>query len=579
VNYFEKIRVSKIVRRGLTHTNKFEKSLLNDLEMIFGADTTKDEDFNPKVERLIYRSHAFNKSILIKIRIVFIIAKTRGLTRALFGIYPVLNKFEADEIRKIAKWNLIFIILINYRKVNALILSKLALKEMDFEEIKEIQKIDQVAYYRPENLKDYNKYSELVFETSINLDRNFNISSTYSNHPSLKTILSLIKWNAVYFVQLIRIFGLEESSKPFLTKWFPDLHEEIDLYIKVSLEHHPRSSSPLDFYFDNPSFETFSSVNSAEIWHQRFILTENTLNVIDSTSSPDLGFVAGQHQYIKTVSAQSSQYLIRRCKSDQLFLDSGIFLIGRCDENWYHFLLDTLPRIIYFENLPKNIPILIRKDIPETSKMLIRMISDREIVELESDSLVTVKKLYFCPARSTAFDSKPSSNEDLVHFSPKSYQVLRKTLLLSFENRVSHDKDHRLLLIREGTARNVVNMNSLRGIFIEFNFGLKRIDSEFFNNQVNVFNGADFIVTAGGAALANMLFMKPDSKVMVLQSYRNRKILIWEKLAAACKVEIIPVYGFPLYHGRNWAMRLHSSFYISQRKVRKILSSEITPKI
>jgi hypothetical protein len=80
------------------------------------------------------------------------------------------------------------------------------------------------------------------------------------------------------------------------------------------------------------------------------------------------------------------------------------------------------------------------------------------------------------------------------------------------------------------------------------------------------------VVAPGGAALANIIFM-PGSVVVVLRSRRNSDLGLWVKLAKAVGVNCIEVTGMPTYFGPGKLRRMHSDFYISSRKLRKVLAS------
>ena len=73
--------------------------------------------------------------------------------------------------------------------------------------------------------------------------------------------------------------------------------------------------------------------------------------------------------------------------------------------------------------------------------------------------------------------------------------------------------------------------------------------------------------------MANIIFMPEGSTVVVLRSWRNSDLGLWVKLADAMNVNCIEVTGVPTYFGPGKLRRMHSDFYISPRKLRKVLAS------
>jgi capsular polysaccharide biosynthesis protein len=112
-------------------------------------------------------------------------------------------------------------------------------------------------------------------------------------------------------------------------------------------------------------------------------------------------------------------------------------------------------------------------------------------------------------------------------------------------------------------------------ILQDFNFQNLPLNTKFFQEQVQVFHDANFVAAPGGAILANMIFMKPETKLLVLISWRNRKIKLWHDLASSVNLKYIEVKGPSTYWGFSFLRTIHSNYYISPRKLRRILSKEI----
>ena len=250
---------------------------------------------------------------------------------------------------------------------------------------------------------------------------------------------------------------------------------------------------------------------------------------------------------------------------------------GRSDENWFHFILDTVPRILFTDDIPITVPLLIRSDIPENSKAVLATITDRKIIEIESNEVLEVENLYVVPGRSSVFDSTPPKGTPFVEFSPQVLGMIRSLLLKAQAN---FDKSprvespvHSIALSRSSTTRNLQNELAVNSLLDEFGFTICELNLGFFKKQIKTFSQARIVVAPGGAALANIIFMPVGSVVVVLRSRRNSELNLWVKLAKAVGVQCIEVTGMPTYFGPGKLRRMHSDFYISPRKLRKVLAS------
>jgi capsular polysaccharide biosynthesis protein len=249
--------------------------------------------------------------------------------------------------------------------------------------------------------------------------------------------------------------------------------------------------------------------------------------------------------------------------------------MGRVDENWYHFLLDTIPRFLFLENLPLRIPVLVRSDLPETSKNFLRSLSCREFIEVGATDVVHVKNLYAVPGRSTIFDSPAPKGKLQVEFSPLVIKMLREKALKVLLVDANVVPEQRISLSRTSVTRNVINWRQVSQILNRFSFQDFNLDEKFFQKQVEVFNNSNFVVSPGGAVLSNIIFMNPGSKVLALTSFRGRQNNLWRELSEACGLKYFEIRGFPTFWGFNYLRNLHSNFYISLMKLRRILSREI----
>jgi len=194
---------------------------------------------------------------------------------------------------------------------------------------------------------------------------------------------------------------------------------------------------------------------------------------------------------------------------------------------------------------------------------------------LEPNTRVKVAKLYVCPGRSTVFDVKPPRHVNWVEFSPIVLSKLRERIMDRLANKSSPNILGTILISRKSSKRNLLNAESVEKVFFESHVPIYELDQHFFRDQIKIFANTKHVISPGGAVLANIIFMRPGSKVTVLRSYGYSKLNIWKQLAEITKVEYSEVRGIPSYWGFNFLRRLHSNFYISPRKLRRMFSEEI----
>ena len=123
-------------------------------------------------------------------------------------------------------------------------------------------------------------------------------------------------------------------------------------------------------------------MNNSEVWNQSFIVKEKSLVIIDSTFIPKKEIASGLHGSMVRINGDSKNVLVRRSNSPLRNMENCIFLSYRVDTNYFHFLLDTLPKLMILNYLPDSIPLLIRDDLPSHFKNTIKSLTKKNLVNV-----------------------------------------------------------------------------------------------------------------------------------------------------------------------------------------------------
>jgi hypothetical protein len=526
----------------------------------------------PLYRNLVLSKESKHQTLYESARIMFYILSTRGLFRTILMLtQPFQNNKDFFNLSRIA---IINSVLIQYELFKKQFLTKLSFDFKSYDEVSLIPNFPANQLLSEYQIKLNSNYENLVFGKPFNKRYRFS-NDTYGLEKYNLFIDRFISWNSIYFIIFIKRNRLEDLVKEFLLQHYPAVFDELEHTSILQSHDHLLSSINLDNVYQANGFNAYEVLINAEVLNQRFIkIGEDILN-LDITSSVKQRFVAGNWQYIRRIYKGQELSIFSLPTNHSESISEGIYLIGRCDENWYHFLLDTLPRLLFFENVPASVPLLIRSDLPKTTKEFISKITNRNILELEPNTAVKISKLYVRPGRSTVFDVEPPNNVNWVEFSPIVLSKLKKKILDCFDTGSLTSNTDKIYISRKSGRRTVINAQHIEKIVHEYGFAKFDLSDKFFQIQARIFANSDCIISPGGAVLANIIFMKPGKRVIVLRSGRTTEPDIWTKLAEASNAEYFEVKGFPSYWGLGFSQRLHSNFYISSRKLRRMLSKEI----
>jgi hypothetical protein len=519
-------------------------------------------------EKLIFRprNKHMQLSVFKRIKLTWRILQTRGRMRWLcYSLFsPVMGKAY-----QISRARLLALIGRNWQKFSDEVLSCLIISS---DETNRHERISLHQFITPETTRTLDFVQAYVLEDEHNRKMIYRSNKNFRNF----TLARIILWNSNCAIAFIRQSATLKDSihlHKFL-EGFPDFQDLLSSRATLEFVFHPKSHETFDQRLRDDVFGVQDQFTDVEIWHQRFIIKNNTWLLIDSTCSPSLEFVAGHWQFLEQNKVEQRKVEILRPRGTRrVTVDEAIFLIGRVDENWYHLLLDTLPRYLLFREINPDVPVLIRGDLPQTSKTIIERLVEREIIYVQPQDLVFVKTLYFVPARSTVYDSAPAKNQERVSYSPVIIQKEREWILQTFPLKKSQVYPVKIFLSRRMSYRNLLNNDAVSRLLKRNNFEVIEPDESFYLNQARVFSEANTIVSPGGAVLANIIFMQRGSTIVSIRSWRGSDVPLWRLLAEACEVNHSEIVGVPTYFGLKSLLRAHSNFYVPLMRIRKELSA------
>jgi len=490
---------------------------------------------------------------------------------------------------EITRGRLLLKILVNRLDFKTSILSRLLILET---KPKNCVTISAYQFTHPDT-EFYIKKRQIYFlEDALNVPLTFfHINSDSDNRVSLdkpdsynrasfdhNLLEKLILWNSSKVLNWMRLSPtfFDAPHIQISISRFPDLVAQYNSSERLPVVFHENSSKTLSERKDQQSLEPDILLN-VEVWHQRFIVQDKRWIVTDITGSPYTEFVAGHWQFLEQSKNEGGDVFIKRPLPDScLNLKSAIYLMGRADENWYHLLLDTLPRYLFLKEIDERVPVLVRSDLPKSSRKFLAKILDREIIFVKPEEFISAKKLFFIASRSTTFDSKPPNSFDQIKFPVEIYKDLQRFILGKLSKKRSVIYPKKIYLPRKSKYRNLLNESSVSELASQLGYSVVTTDIDFYQQQFHYFNQAENVLSPGGAVLANTIFMQPGSKVSLIRSWRGSDLLLWKKLADACDVHFNEVIGIPTYYGRNALSRQHSNFFLPLRRIRKLLKTEVS---
>ena len=282
-----------------------------------------------------------------------------------------------------------------------------------------------------------------------------------------------------------------------------------------------------------PSVENFSAIYTHTL--EDVCVLGKTLyypNVILYSKIDDKFYDPLEESTMSLRSVNKTETLDLNIPTTNTICDDPVFYYVYNNENYYHFVYDTLPYLISFFKLKqtiKNLKLLVYYSNNNsfykffTEFLNILNINESDLVILNSSTLY--KKVYISSSYTYGKDPKQAPHNEIYELYndiinnvistndkskfPKKFYISRRSWIHNDFSNIGTNYTTRRVCTNENELVNLLNNNGYEEIFTE---NLSVID------KILLFNNAESIIGATGGGLVNVLFSKPTCKLITLVS-------------------------------------------------------------
>lgn len=316
-------------------------------------------------------------------------------------------------------------------------------------------------------------------------------------------------------------------------------------------------------------------IRKAELHRAAMITVDNELINYEHAADPHSEFVSGLWRHVYGSALNPNFALVDVGEFAETEAKEVILIGGRNDSNWYHFVVEYLPRIL---NIPSDInpdiPVVVSSSVPQSALHLLTALTDRRILQLDPERRYRFDQVHIAAPVAQILDSTEIPwNEGLF---------INRPALLAFREAglelVQHARSkfpRKVFLARKSAHRGLLNEDELSNIARSQGFTV--VDPMKLGpfEQIALFAQADVVIGASGAVMANYLFMKPTARVIALTSTMLQDFVLPAVLAGIAGSSFTYILGKPVtdFSARKTSeSRMHSDFIVSEALFRSYIS-------
>lgn len=225
-------------------------------------------------------------------------------------------------------------------------------------------------------------------------------------------------------------------------------------------------------------------------------------------------------------------------------IDKGFFLSGNGSWNWYHYLIEVLPKLMLLEKTPHTILVSeIVKEFPTMQAALDLLIGDNcKIIYLSRNKSYRVGELHYI------------NDFNHLQFNRFDNQILgigtyyNQELLTKFSDTIlrkinpDSKSDTKFFLYRKNTHRIANNQDELKYFLEKEGFTTICLEELTLEQQVSIFYNATFIIGISGAAWTNLIFCRNKAKAICFIPDNAKEFSAFSNLAKLSGVEFYGNY-------------------------------------
>lgn len=241
-----------------------------------------------------------------------------------------------------------------------------------------------------------------------------------------------------------------------------------------------------------------------------------------------------------------------------------------CANNYAHWITEVLPRINMFCSLEKllDVPLIVNEGLHPNLMESLRTVAgnQREIIFLATGSCIRVEHLSLTSVTGyIPFDRRSNRLKNHSHGCFSSFAILSlRQCLQERLKKPSNLSIRKVFIKRNSDIRNIANAREVEELLVARGFSVVEPERLTFAQQVELFSIAEVVVGVTGAALANIVFCKPATKIIIMISdYKHMPYWYWQNMSCAVGNKVTYVIGRCV----GATSYLHSDFKVNMSDV------------
>ena len=321
---------------------------------------------------------------------------------------------------------------------------------------------------------------------------------------------------------------------------------------------------PGDIAMPTPS-DTWLRYEDAYVQDGGTLIVNNQLIMYEESADPKRDFVSGQWETVFGSRAHPNTALVKLRRQATESVPEGILLSGRNDANWFHWLIEYLPRVLQADRvIDDEVPVIISSRTPASGISALGSLTNRPVIVLDPTKAHRIQVLHVVAPPVQILDTTRIPWSQGLSMNATPLLGMREAWGLDSRGTLA---TRRVFLRRNSEHRGLLNEPAIAKIAARHGLDIVDPAALSWEKQKELFSSSELLVGASGAVMANYLLMPSGSQILALTSEPLGDFVLPAAIAAVAGARFSYVTGpsgTKLTDSERRSSWIHSNFSVNE---------------
>lgn len=252
---------------------------------------------------------------------------------------------------------------------------------------------------------------------------------------------------------------------------------------------------------------------------------------------------AGHRHYVEGT-FEDGLAVIQRVPMVRTTVKSGVLLGARASTNYFHWLIEYLPRLMLLDDIGVSSADVLLTRLPlyiQQTQSLSAVLPQARLVAWKDGTALDVQHLTLIDGPAHVEDDPRTPSDEIFQCRPALISRMAERILDNLD--LAHVSGGRKIYLARSGRRDLLNAGEVIEELSRNGFEVVSAEQMNFVDQVRLFRESAVIAGPSGAAFSNLLFCRPGTGALIFNAPRHSRNNVFSQIADVAGARVAQVIG------------------------------------